>query len=72
MKKTRRKGTRKLDNSSIAAQTPLVKEFILAKAAILWKKSIVSQVQRQVEKKNSHSRVIQAQTGIQEQYYKTL
>ncbi len=35
LKKTRRRDTRDLDTSSTAARTPLVKELVLAKAAIL-------------------------------------
>ncbi len=38
VKKTRREGIRELDTSSTAAQTPLVKELVSAKAAILRKR----------------------------------
>ena len=40
LKKTRRGGTTELDTGSIAAQTTLVKELVLAKAAILGRKNV--------------------------------
>lgn len=46
LKKTRRGGTRELDTGSTAAQTPLVKELVPAKATIL---ESSSRVERQVE-----------------------
>lgn len=40
VKRTRRGGTRELDTSSTAAQTPLLKELASAKAAILRKRAL--------------------------------